>query len=234
MQKNGELKFKAIQNGGFLREFIFGLNDGLVSTLSILAGLSGAVVSNNVIVLAGLAEIVAGSISMGLGAYISTKSESEYFKNKIERENKRIEDIPQIEINELKKVYKEKGFNEKEVNLIVNKIIKHKSAWLDTIIHEKFGICQQFDDPRKLGLINGFAFVIGGLFPILPFLIFKLQYPLFIGTIFALVILFFIGIIKSKITGKNWFLSGFELAFVCLLAATLSYFAGKLIIIIGA
>ncbi len=233
MKRGNKLDSHGIENAGFLREFIFGLNDGLVSTLSILAGLSGAVVSNNIIVLAGLAEIVAGSISMGLGAYISTKSEDEYFKSKIEKESKNIEDLPYIEINEIKDIYRKKGFNEKEVNLIVSKIIKHKATWLDTIIREKIGIKQEFDDPKKLGLTNGFSFVLGGLFPVLPFLFFQSSYPLIIGTISSLIILFTIGVIKSRITGRNWFVSGFELTFICLLAAALSYFAGKLINYLG-
>ena len=230
MKKEEINNSKEVEKGGFLREAIFGLNDGLVSTLALLAGLSGAVVDNWVIILAGLAEIISGSISMGLGAYISTKSESEYFKSKIEKERKNIIDLPNIEINEIKDIYRKKGFNEKEINLIVSKIIKHKSTWLDTIIHEKFGIGEKFDDPKKMGLINGFSFVIGGLFPIIPFFILKTTaYPLLFGTIFALIILFVIGVLKSKFTNRNWFLSGIELVLVCLIAASLSYFAGRLI-----
>ena len=228
MQKEG-----AVEKGGFLREFIFGLNDGLVSTLSLLAGLSGAVVANNIIILGGLAEIVAGSISMGLGAYISTKSEVEYFENQIKNEKKQIANIPNIEIKEIKEIYRKKGFNSKEVNLIVNKIVKNKNTWLDTLIHEKIGIGEEFDDPKKMGLINGFAFVLGGLFPIFPFLFIDKINPLLVGTLFALTILFIIGVIKSRYTGRNWFTSGFELSFICLLAATLSYFAGRLILVFG-
>ena len=201
------------KQGSLLREFIFGLNDGLVSTLSLLAGLSGALISNNIIILGGLAEIVAGSISMGLGAYISTKSEEEYYKSKIAKEKKSIEDIPSIEIN-----------------LIVNKITKHKATWLDTLIHEKIGIEENFEDPKKMGLTNGLSFIIGGLFPILPFFFFQASFPLLMGTVFALIVLFIIGILKSRSTGRNWFVSGLELAVICLIAASLSYLAGKVII----
>lgn len=219
-----------VKQGNLLREFIFGLNDGLVSTLSLLAGLSGALISNNIIILGGLAEIVAGSISMGLGAYISTKSEEEYYKSKIEKEKKSIEDIPSIETKELKELYKKKGFNQKEINLIVSRITKHKATWLDILIHEKIGIGENFEDPKKMGLTNGISFIIGGLFPILPFFFFQAQNPLLLGTIFALIVLFIIGALKSRSTGKNWFKSGLELAIVCLIAASLSYLAGKIII----
>lgn len=218
-----------VGKGGYLREFIFGLNDGLVSTLSILAGLSGAVVQNKVIILAGLAEIISGSISMGLGAYISTKSQNDYIKSKIKIEKEHVKDIPNLGIQEIEEIYRKKGFNEKEINLIVNKIIKHKATWLDTLIHEKIGIDDNFDDPKKLGLLNGAAFVVGGLFPIFPFFFIKISEPLIVGTILALIILFIIGIIKSKFTGRNWLIGALELSLVCLLAATLSYFAGKLI-----
>ena len=218
------------KQGSLLREFIFGLNDGLVSTLSLLAGLSGALISNNIIILGGLAEIVAGSISMGLGAYISTKSEEEYYKSKIAKEKKSIEDIPSIEIKELKDLYRKKGFNKKEINLIVNKITKHKATWLDTLIHEKIGIEENFEDPKKMGLTNGLYFIIGGLFPILPFFFFQASFPLLMGTVFALIVLFIIGILKSRSTGRNWFVSGLELAVICLIAASLSYLAGKVII----
>lgn len=228
MQKK-KSELNSIEKGDFLREFIFGLNDGLVSTLALLAGLSGAVVANWIIIVSGLAEILAGSISMGLGAYISRKSEIEYYKNKIEKERKAIGKIPNIEIKEIKEIYRKKGFNEKEVNFLVNKIIKNKIAWLDVLVHDKLGIVENFDDPKKIGLTNGVAFVIGGLFPLLPFLFFESANPLFIGTIFALILIFAFGAIKSRITGKNWFTSGFEMAFICLLAAGLSYIAGRLI-----
>ena len=223
----------AVKQGNLLREFIFGLNDGLVSTLSLLAGLTGAYVSNNIIILGGLAEIVAGSISMGLGAYISTKSEEDYYKSKIENEKISIEDIPNIEIRELKEIYRKKGFNAKEINLIVSKIVKHKATWLDTLIHEKIGIGEKFEDPKIMGFVNGLSFIIGGLFPIIPFFFFSTKNPLLIGTIFALIILFVIGALKSKISNKNWFTSGLELAVICLIAVSLSYLAGKLIILIG-
>lgn len=222
-----------VKEGSLLREFIFGLNDGLVSTLSLLAGLTGALISNNIIILGGLAEILAGSISMGLGAYISTKSEEDFYKSKIEKEKRSIEDIPNIEIRELKELYRKKGFNEKEINLIVSKIIKHKATWLDTLIHEKIGIGEKFEDPKVMGLVNGFSFILGGLFPILPFFFFKSSNPLLIGILFALIILFIIGALKSKISNKNWLSSGLELSVICLIAATLSYLAGKLITLIG-
>ena len=222
-----------VKQGSLLREVIFGLNDGLVSTLSLLAGFSGANVANSIIILGGLAEILAGSMSMGLGAYISTKSEEDYYKSKIEKEKRSIEDIPNIEIRELKELYRKKGFNQKEINLIVGKIIKHKATWLDTLVHEKIGIGEKFEDPKIMGLVNGLSFVIGGLFPILPFFFFNASSPLLIGTLFALVVLFIIGSLKSKISNKNWFSSGLELSVVCLIAAALSYLAGKLILLLG-
>ncbi|MBI2671648.1 VIT1/CCC1 transporter family protein [Candidatus Woesearchaeota archaeon] len=225
---------KTAEKGDFLREAIFGLNDGLVSTLSLLAGLSGAVVSNWIIVISGLAEIVAGSISMGLGAYISMKSELEYYKNQVEKEKKAISIIPNIEVEEIMDVYIKKGFTKKEAMEIVNKIIKNKRSWLETLIHEKVGLGEINEDPKKMGLTNGLAFILGGIFPILPFIFLETTYPLLIGTFFALIILFIVGSIKSKYTGKNWFSSGLELSIITLIAATLSYFAGRLInILIG-
>ncbi len=227
MKKESSLNIQ--KQGNLLREFIFGLNDGLVTTLSLLAGLTGALVSNNIIILGGLAEIIAGSISMGLGAYISTKSEEDYYRYEIEKEKKSIEDLPSIEIKEIKEIYRKKGFNKKEIDVIVNRIIKHKATWLDILIHEKIGVGEDFEDPKKMGLVNGFSFVFGGFFPILPFFFFQIKYPLLIGTLFAFFVLFIIGIIKSRSTGRNWLASSSELVVVCLIAALLSYYAGKLI-----
>jgi len=232
MNKKREAVFnrsKTAEKGDFLREAIFGLNDGLVSTLSLLAGLSGALVDNWIIVISGLAEIIAGSISMGLGAYISMKSELEYYKNQIEKEKKSIAIVPNIEVEEIMDVYIKKGFTKKEAKEIVNKIIKNKRSWLETLLHEKVWVGKIGEDPKKLGLTNGLAFVLGGTFPILPFIFLETSYPLFIGTLFALIILFIVGSIKSKYTGKNWFSSGLELSIITLIAASLSYFAGRLI-----
>src|SRR3989338_2363842 len=102
-----------IKSGSYIREFILGFNDGLVSTFSLVAGVTGANVANRIVIIASLAGLAAGSTSMGLNNYISSKSQIEFYKSEIEREKYEIETLPELEREEIVEIYKSKGFKGK-------------------------------------------------------------------------------------------------------------------------
>lgn len=156
-----------------VREIVFGFNDGSISTLALLAGVTGGALAPGQILVAGLSGVIAGAISMAIGAYISSKSEIEHHQSEIEREKREIEEIPEVEREEMRQVYMKKAdFTEEELNIIVNRITSDKKTWLDSMMKEELGLFEErFESPVKVGLIMLVAFVAGGLVPILPFVL---------------------------------------------------------------
>lgn len=215
-----------------IREIVFGYNDGSVSTLALLSGVTSGALARDQILIAGFSAVVAGGISMALGNYISSKSEIEYHEGQIGSEEREIEEIPEIEREEVRQIYIKKAhFTEEELNLIVNRITGDKKTWLDTMMKEELGLFKErFENPIKLGLIMFFAFVAGGILPVIPFLILPaVQTSLLVAIVITYVSLFMIGVWKTTFTKKNRLLSGAEMVFVGILATLIPYLIGQLL-----
>lgn len=215
-----------------LREIVFGYNDGSVSTLALLSGVTGGTLARNWILIAGFSAVVAGGISMAIGNYISTKSEIEYHDSEIDREEREIKELPEVEREEIRQIYMKKAnFPEGELNLIVNRITGDKKTWLDTMMKEELGLFKErFESPFKLGLIMFSAFVAGGILPVIPFLMLpNTQTSLFAAVVITFVSLFTIGAWKTTFTKKNWLFSGAEMVFVGILATLIPYLIGQLL-----
>lgn len=214
-----------------VREIVFGFNDGSISTLALLAGVTGGALAHGDILIAGVSGVVAGAISMGIGAYISSKSEVEHHQSEIERELQEIEKVPEIEREEIRQIYQKKAdFTEEELSLIVNRITSDKKTWLDSMMKEELGLFEErFEPPFKVGLLMFLAFVAGGLMPIIPFLLISAsQTGLLASSVATFVSLFTIGVWKTTFTNKHWLASGAEMVFVGILAATIPYLIGEL------
>jgi predicted membrane protein (TIGR00267 family) len=215
-----------------IREIVFGYNDGSVSTLALLSGVTSGALARDQILIAGFSAVVAGGISMALGNYISSKSEIEYHEGEIDSEEREIEEIPEIEREEVRQIYMKKAhFTEEELNLIVNRITGDKKTWLDTMMKEELGLFKErFENPIKLGLIMFFAFAAGGILPVIPFLILPaVQTSLLVSIIITYVSLFMIGVWKATFTKKNRLLSGAEMVFIGVLATLIPYLIGQLL-----
>src|SRR3989338_8363014 len=208
-----------IKGGSYIREFILGFNDGLVSIFSLVTGVVGAAVSNKIVILAGVAGLAAGATSMGLNNYISSKSQTEFYKSEVERERK-----------EIVAVYKSKGFEGKLLKQVVNKITSDKKTWLKVMVEEELGLFGgDFENPYKIALITGISFIFGALIPIAPYLfISNVSSGLLYSAIASILGLFIVGSAKTMITKKNWLKSGFEMVMVGVLAAAASYSIGSL------
>ncbi len=214
-----------------IREIVFGYNDGSVSILALLSGVTSGALVRDQILIAGFSAVVAGGISMALGSYISSKSEIEYHEGQIGSEEQEIEEIPEIEREEVRQIYMKKAhFADEELNLIVNRITGDKKTWLDTMMKEELGLFKEhFENSIKLGLIMFFAFVAGGILPVIPFLILPaVQTSLLVAIIITYASLFMIGIWKATFTKKNRLLSGAEMVFVGVLATLIPYLIGQL------
>jgi len=216
-----------------VREIVFGFNDGSISTLALLAGVTGGALARGDILVAGFSGIAAGSISMAIGAYISSKSEVEHHKSEIQRELREIEEVPEIEQEEIRQIYMKKAdFTEDELNIVVKRITSDSNTWLDSMMREELGLFEErFENPIKLGLIMFLAFVAGGSVPIIPFLLVSTpRASLVASSIITFASLFAIGAWKTTFTNKHWLISGIEMVFVGILAAAIPYAIGELIL----
>jgi VIT1/CCC1 family predicted Fe2+/Mn2+ transporter len=219
-----------IPGGSFIREIVFGFNDGVIATFAVVSGLMGAALSNFIIILAGLAEAIGGAVAMGLGAYISTKSQIEFYESEIERERKEIETIPEWEKRELREAYRVKGFNGELLEKIVEKISSEKELWLKAMLEDELGlVLNRFDDPVKVGLAMALSFLFGAVIPISPFLFLPRAWSLFGSVSLSLVSIFLMGAVKSIITYRSWIKSGLEMFLIGVLAASSAYFIGTFI-----
>tara|TARA_Y100000310_G_scaffold272474_1_gene287434 strand:- start:1682 stop:2368 length:687 start_codon:yes stop_codon:yes gene_type:complete len=217
------------REGGYVREFIFGFNDGLVSTLALVAGLTGAALQSTTVIIAGLAAIIAGSISMALGAYISSKSQKEVYLNEIEREKEHIKKSPKTELKELCILYQKKGFTKKEAEIICKGLQRNKKRWLNVMSQELFGFAEEFKDLKKITIIMGLSFILGALIPLTPYFFFNVTNALWISIFASAIGLFLIGIGKCKFTQRSPFKSGLEMLAVGAIATIISYYAGYLV-----
>src|SRR5205823_4248353 len=198
-----------------IRNVIYGVNDGLTATLGVLAGVGGATIDPQVVLVGGLAAMTASGVSMAGGAYLATKSQREIYEDQLARESAEIDAMPELEREELKGIYRAKGLTEKEAETIVARITKDKTIWLETQAREELGLdAGQFENPTREAVVAGVSTLFGGLIPVLGYLIGRaLAGPrplvaLVITAVICVACLFGMGSARSFFTGKNATRSG--------------------------
>jgi len=211
-------------------EIIFGAQDGIVTTLGVVLGVSAAGASNPLfIITAGLAAMLAEAISMGVGSYISTKSENELLEKQIEIEKQEMHDIPEVERKEIYNIYYKKGFRGKLLKDVVKKITSDKKLWLDEMLIWELGILPgKKRNPVNRGVLFFLASLLG-IIPIIPFLIFNVATAVPISILAGFATLFIVGAAKTRLTSKSWMASGGEMMVLGILAAIAGYGIGLLL-----
>jgi VIT1/CCC1 family predicted Fe2+/Mn2+ transporter len=214
---------------GTLRAAVFGASDGLVSNLSLIMGVAGASSNNQVIVLTGVAGLLAGAFSMAAGEYISMQSQRELFQNQISLEREEMRVMPDVEQEELSAIYRAKGLTESDANRIAASLMADPDMALDTKVREELGL-----DPNELGSPVGAAtssfaaFAIGALVPLLPFLLTSGQAAFVGGLALSFAALFLIGAGVSLVTGRGMLFSGVRQVLIGAGAATVTYLVGTI------
>src|SRR3990167_9181093 len=156
--------------GRQIREVVFGMNDGLVSTVGFVAGVTGSITESRLVMLTGMASIIAGAISMFIGAYLASKSQREFFEKELERERREIVESPEKERDEIREIFTGHGFTEPEVEMIVHRVTEDKDRWIKFMMRDELGIMDEnFDNPFKVGMVMGVSFILGGLPLIFPY-----------------------------------------------------------------
>lgn len=216
--------------GRAIREIIFGVNDGLVTTIGFLAGVTSSIAQARYILLAGIAEIVAGAISMALGAYLATKSQREFFHSEIEQEKWEIEKMPEKEAQEIREIYGDMGFTRPEQEMIVNRVTSDKDIMLRFMKREELGLFDEhLDDPVGVALTMGLSFLAGALPPIVPyFFIGDPHAAIWVAVLLSVVFLFSVGVAKTRLTKVKPLRSGLETTILGVVACGIGYILGWL------
>lgn len=215
---------------GTLRAIIFGVSDGLVSNLSLVMGVAGASDRGALILLAGVAGLLAGAFSMAAGEYISMQSQRELFEHQIELERAELEAMPEEEQKELTEIYVAKGFPRDEAERIAERMFRDPATALDALVREELGL-----DPDELGSPWGaafgsfLAFALGAIIPVLPYLVGSGPTAFTVSLGLSLVALFGVGAGVSLLTGKGAVFSGVRQLGIGAAAAAVTYLVGSII-----
>lgn len=196
-----------------IRDFVFGFGDGINTSLGIVAGVGGADIPSNIIILAAIVGMFTGAKAMAVQNYLAVKSQRQILQSEIKREKWEIENVPNKEREEIEEIYKSKGFSGKELEMIVNKITSDKKVWLDTMLTEELKLNLEIvGKPLRSALIMFGAFLVGGILPILPYFFAEGHFPLIIAVVVSISASFLIGAYKSKIAKLNMLKGGLEMA----------------------
>lgn len=213
-----------------IREVVFGLEDGLVSTMGAVAGIAAGTESAHIVVLSGLVIVAVEALSMAAGSYLSNKSHSEMLQKKIDDEREEIETKPEEETEELRVLYRQRGFSEEEIAILVRRVTADKDLWLEEMMAKELRIGGgDLDEARGGALVMGVAYVLGGAVPVLPYMLIPLAYAVPVSIVATIAALFLIGAAKGSITGLSRWRSGLEMMLVASAAALLGTLIGKLL-----
>lgn len=200
-----EHKEQHLKSSDLLTDIVIGMSDGLTVPFALAAGLTGAVTSTNVVVIAGLAEIAAGSIAMGLGGYLAGKTEIDHYNSELKREYDEVEKVPHKEKEEVKEFFSNLGLSEEVQNKAVDEMTKDKEKWVDFMMKYELGLDKP--DPRrarKSAFNIGVSYIVGGIIPLSPYFFAADGLSgLKVSAVITLICLFIFGYLKSKFTGVN-------------------------------
>jgi len=222
-----------MQSSAILTDIVIGMSDGLTVPFALAAGLSGAVGQDhiNLIWIAGLAEIAAGSIAMGLGGYLAGKTEMDHYNSELRREYDEVERVPEVEKHEVKEFFSGLGLSQDIQDKAVEEMTKDKDKWVDFMMKYELGLDRP--DPRrarKSAFNIGFSYVVGGLIPLSPyFFVSDGITGLKISAIITLCCLFAFGYFKSKLTGVHPLAGALRVMVIGALAAGCAFGVAKLI-----
>jgi vacuolar iron transporter family protein len=218
-----------------VRDIVIGMSDGLTVPFALAAGLTGAAMvlarGTSIIVTAGLAEIAAGSIAMGLGGYLAARTDTEHYESELKREYRETVELPEIETEEVAKVFREYGLTEAQMQPVVSTIISNQKRWVDFMMRFELGLEQP--DParaaRSAGTIAA-SYIVGGLVPLAPYILMKEVMPaLYVSVGVTLLALFVFGAIKGHYTGVAPVRGGLQTVVVGGLAAAAAFAIARLI-----
>jgi vacuolar iron transporter family protein len=213
----------------YVRDLILGFNDGVVSVYAITAGVAGAAFSSSVSATAGVAAASAGALSMGIGEYVSTKAQAQYYAAEARRERAHIRAYRDLEMEEVREILREKEYPEPLVEPLVQHVAASEDRFVEFMMREEFGVGKEAHrSPVSAMLLIMVAFVAGAALPVLPFVLAPDAGPMWAASVLSLGGLFTAGAFKGRASGLSWVRSGGEMAVLGALAAAVTYGVGVL------
>lgn len=217
--------------GEVVRDVVIGMSDGLTVPFALAAGLSGAIDNSHIVVVAGLAEIAAGSIAMGLGGYLAAKSDAEHYASERQREDREVQEIPDEEAREVQKVFADYGLSHQESGPVVQALTRKPKEWVDFMMRFELGL-EEPDPKRAVQSASTIAasYVAGGIIPLSPYMVFhSARFALLWSALVTLVALGVFGYIKGRFTGAKPARSASQTIVIGGLAAGVAFLLAKLI-----
>ncbi|MDB5006135.1 MAG: iron transporter [Mucilaginibacter sp.] len=220
-----------LKSSDTIRDIVIGMSDGLTVPFALAAGLSGAVNSSGIVVTAGIAEIVAGSIAMGLGGFLAGKTESDHYTSELKREYEEIERVPEQEKAEVKEVFANFGLSAALQTQIADEMAKDKDKWVDFMMKYELGLEEpEANRATQSAITIGISYIVGGIIPLSPyFFVADSQRALYYSCAITMVCLFVFGFFKSKVTGQPAVTGALKVLFIGALAAAAAFVMAKLI-----
>jgi len=220
-----------INSSETIRDIVIGMSDGLTVPFALAAGLSGAVNASGIVVTAGMAEIVAGSIAMGLGGFLAGKTDADHYNAELKREYEEVERVPEQEKEEVKEVFADFGLSTALQQQIADEMEKDKDKWVDFMMRYELGL--EKPDPnraKKSALTIGISYIIGGIIPLSPYIfIYDAVQALYYSCGITLIALFIFGYFKSKLTGQPPVSGAVKVVVIGALAAAAAFILARAI-----
>ena len=220
-----------MESSDLLRDIVIGMSDGLTVPFALAAGLSGAVDSNHLVVIAGLAEVAAGSIAMGLGGFLAGKTEIDHYNSELKREYNEVERVPEKEKEEVREFFEHLGLSPAVQQQAVTELTKDKDRWVDFMMKHELGLDKPDEKRARKSAFNiGLSYIVGGMVPLAPYFFLEDTLEgLKISAIITLIALFVFGYFKAKMTGISPVLGGLKVMLIGAIAAGVAFGIAKLI-----
>jgi VIT1/CCC1 family predicted Fe2+/Mn2+ transporter len=217
------------ESGGFLRNVVYGFNDGLTANFGLVAGVIGAAVTtqHHTVIVAGVAGVIADALSMGSSGYLAAKSEQEVYANEIAMERDEIALMPEVERDELALIYEAKGMDAPSAHALATQVMADPQRMLEEQVQEELGIGEPHMSPLREAWVTGSATAIGALIPVFPFLVWNGTTAIVVSFVISMLSHFLVGGARSVFTGRSVFRSGLDMFVVGLGVAAVGYFVGE-------
>lgn len=220
----------AAESGGLLRNIVYGFNDGLTANFGLIAGVIGAAAQSHIILISGIAGMIADSLSMGSSGYLAAISEKEVYENEKAMEAEEIKLMPELETEELALIYEAKGLNKNEAMQRAREVMQNPEQALEDKMHQELGLAKRHITPLTEGWVTGLSTAIGALIPILPFFFFSGSIAIWTSFVISMLAHFAVGAARSFFTGRGIFRSGFDMFIVGFGVAAVGYVIGELVL----
>ena len=222
---------KHFKSSDLVTDIVIGMSDGLTVPFALAAGLSGAVgITSGLITTAGLAEVAAGSIAMGLGGYLAGKTEVDHYNAEVKREEYEVEHLPEREKQEVRDVFADFGLSKETQDIIADEMAKDKEKWVDFMMKYELGLDKPDPKRARNSAFNiGVSYIVGGLVPLSPYFFVTHPYDgLKWSCLITVICLFIFGYFKAKVTGQNPLAGAFKVAIIGSVAASAAFFIAKM------